>query len=240
MWPRGICPWPFFLRRNILLSIIMPIYQEGEELEQLLALLRKLEASPVRKEIILVDGGSTDGSPEKLRSAGFRVLESEAGRGQQLCRGVAAAAGEHLFFLHADSDFEVDPLPEVERLLEEHSWGCFTLAFKGADWRLKSIAWGSNWRVRYRQIAFGDQGMFLRRETYEAVGGFQPIPLMEDYDLSLRLREAGVKLSQSPQVLWTSARRFKSQGVWSTLYHMQKLQAEFRRGVPAEDLAKRY
>ena len=218
----------------------MPIYQEGKQLERLLALLRQLEASPVQKEIILVDGGSADGSPEALRAAGFRVLASEAGRGQQLCRGIDEAQGEHLFFLHADSGFEVDPLPEIERLLQEHSWGCFTLGFKGADWRLRSIAWGSNWRVRYRQIAFGDQGMFLRRETYEAVGGVKPIPLMEDYDLSLRLREAGVKLRQSPQVLWTSARRFKAQGVWSTLYHMQKLQAAFRRGVPAEELAKRY
>lgn len=225
-----------------MLSIIIPIYQEGENLAHLLSLLQSLQASPVAAEIIIVDGGSSDEGPQRLTAAGYRVLSSERGRGQQLIAGVSASSGDKLLFLHADSAFDVDPLKTASRLLDKAPCASFSLAFlgQGRDWRMRMIAWGSNWRVRHRHIAFGDQGICIRREVYEAVGGFKPLPLMEDYDLSIRLKAAGYYFAQSEQNIWTSPRRFYQNGVWRTLYQMQKYQHQFRKGNSAREISKNY
>lgn len=212
---------------------------EGLHLDQLRQQLTVFEG-PTPYEILLVDGGSQDKTVPQLKKWGYAVEQTEQGRGQQLNAGVQKAKGDIVFFCHADSFFDQNPLPIIEHLASRHDFGAFPLRFDQDNWRLKLIALGSNWRLRYRKIAFGDQGMFMTRRFFEQMGGFKAIPLMEDYDFSLRARRAGVKVVVAPLVVTTSARRFRRYGIGKTWLTMQICQHLFRKGRPIEMIQKRY
>ncbi len=226
-----------------MISIIVPVRNESACIGPLLESLRALEGE---QEIIVTDGGSTDGTPElALSVAGVAVVRSEPGRGQQLCRGVAAAVGEVFWFVHADSVVAPESLAAIREALGSErpgagEYGCFSMYFSDADTpALRWISRTSNSRAGRLRLIFGDQGLFITRRAYEAAGGFKPIPIMEDWELSRRLSRTGApRVLKTP--IGTSGRRFVEEGVFRTLMRMHWRKLRFTLGASVERLAREY
>lgn len=215
-----------------MISIIIPCYNEIENIDQL---QKSLDHLAGEKEVLFTDGGSTDGSFEQIR---YPKIQKAKGRGAQMDVAVEHTHGDILWFLHSDTFPQSTSLRSIEESGAE--WGCFKLRFRSKKAMMRIVAFNSDNRVRFRNIAFGDQGLFISRELYENIGGFHHIPLMEDYDLSIRLKEKGYKPALLKDTLFTDARRFEENGIWPTIFHMQRLQRAFRKGVDPSILAKKY
>lgn len=224
---------------TVRLSLIIPVYNEAEGFSSLMNGLRHFQAEE-DLEIIFVDGGSHDQTVSLLRNSGFKVYETKKGRGKQLKYGADRANGEIFLFLHADSYFKKSPVKEIYQLIENGKMGAFPLRFEPNNWLLDAIARGSNWRIKHRQIAFGDQGMFMTRYHYFQLGGFREIALMEDYDLSLRNKAQGNGILLAKTPIYTSSRRFSQHGTLKTLLRMQYCQWLYRRGVDIKEIQAIY
>lgn len=164
-----------------MLSVVIPALDCAPALARLVA---ALDAAGVGDEVVVVDGGSTDGS---AAIAGVRVIHAPRGRGPQLAAGAAAARGERLLFLHADSLPGAGFADAVARFTRADAAGVFRLMFDDeapAARRLERIV---AWRTRVLALPYGDQGLLIGRALYDFVGGFRPLPLMEDVDLVRRL-----------------------------------------------------
>lgn len=192
-------------------------------------------------EVIVADGGSSDGTADLARSRADQVLITPPGRALQMNAGAAAAGGEILCFLHADSR-----LPEgadgliVDGLARgRHSWGRFDVAISGKHPMLRVIAWMMNRRSRWTGIATGDQGLFMTRSLFEAAGRFPEIALMEDIALTRQLKRYGLPLCIAHR-LTTSGRRWEKHGVWRTILLMWRLRLAYFLGADPDRLAQRY
>lgn len=221
-----------------LLSVIIPARDEVEVLPWLLEDLAPLRAAGV--ELILVDGGSRDGTSQRAASAVDRILASAPGRALQMNAGALAASGRYLWFLHADT--RVPPLARrrlLEVLNEQPAWGRFDVRLSGAGPSLRLIGWMINLRSRLSGVASGDQGIFVSRALFEEQGGYAELPLMEDLELSRRLRRLA-----RPRCLWpplvTSSRRWERDGVWRTVLLMWRLRLAYYFGASPEELARQY
>ncbi|MDO4670048.1 MAG: TIGR04283 family arsenosugar biosynthesis glycosyltransferase [Aerococcus sp.] len=222
-----------------MISIIIPVRNEANNLPDLfqqLACWQKTEAC----EVIFVDGESQDATSTLIEKQGYRLIRSPKGRGEQLKRGVQVAKGEILFFLHADSKFEHSPLPAINATCQTHDFGAFSLHYQNAGLGLWLIAWGASWRVKHRHIAFGDQGMFIKREVYQQLGGFHSLPLMEDYEFSLRAKRVGIHCQLVSERITSSDRYFQQHGILRSWYRMQRCQWLFRRGAAIEQIQAIY
>lgn len=216
------------------ISVIIPVYNEEKRIPRLLEELEKLRGC----EILFVDGGSTD-CTEKLL-AGKQVLHAPRERAAQMNCGANAAGGDVLFFLHADSVLPEHPVEELLAVLTHTRWGCFGLEFSPTDWLMDICARQSNRRVRKQGVVFGDQGIFIRRELFEKIGGFPDLPLMEDYQFSLNL--AGEPVGMTAHPIITSARRFQG-GVLHKLRvmaQMRRLRKHYRGGTDIREIAAQY
>lgn len=216
------------------ISVIIPVYNEEKKISRLLSELKKLREC----EILFVDGGSTDCTEALL--AGERVLHAPRGRAAQMNCGANAAGGDVLFFLHADSVLPEHPAEELLAVLEHTRWGCFGVRFSPTDWLMDICARQSNRRARKQGVVFGDQGIFIRRELFEKIGGFPDLPLMEDYQFSLNLAGEPVGMTVHPIV--TSARRFQG-GVLHKLRvmaQMRRLRKRYRCGTDIREIAAQY
>ena len=224
---------------GVALSIIVPMLNEAAALPVLLPQLAHWHARGC--EVVLVDGGSTDGSADVARAAGFRVVEAERGRARQMNAGAALARGEVLVFLHADTQLPTEADAAVRGALadERRDWGRFDVRITGRAPMLRVVAALMNLRSRLTGIATGDQAMFVRREAFDAVGGFPLQPLMEDIELSRRLLRRSRPACLRARVT-TSGRRWEQRGVWRTIVLMWRLRWAYWRGVPAEVLAEAY
>jgi rSAM/selenodomain-associated transferase 2 len=218
------------------LSIIMPVLNEAAGIEAALAALALYRARGI--EVIVVDGGSQDGTVEKARPLADRVLTATRGRAAQMNTGAAAATGDVFLFLHADTQ-----LPDhVDRLVLDglarsgKVWGHFDVRF---DSGLGFVAFMMNWRSRLTGIATGDQALFVTRAAFERAGGFPLIALMEDVVLSSRLKRMGKPLALHARVT-TSARRWRRHGVMRTILLMWKLRLAFFFGADPVKLARAY
>jgi rSAM/selenodomain-associated transferase 2 len=218
------------------LSVVIPVLDEAACLPALLAGLATFDA-----QVIVVDGGSTDGSAGIARAAGVTVIDSAAGRATQMNAGAAAAHGDVLLFLHADTALP----PQADRLIRDaladgrHVWGRFDVVIDGHPAMLRVVAAMMNLRSRLSGIATGDQAMFVTRAAFDAAGGFPGQPLMEDIELSRRLlRQSRPACIGVP--VRTSGRRWEQRGVWRTIVLMWRLRWDYWRGVPASELAARY
>ncbi|MBU4182874.1 MAG: glycosyl transferase [Burkholderiales bacterium RIFCSPHIGHO2_02_FULL_66_10] len=220
-------------------SIIVPMLNEAPGLPGLLARLTELERQGC--EILIVDGGSDDGSVSLAERAGFRVLASQKGRARQMNLGAAQATGDVLLFLHADTLLPEDALTTLRQSMQKTAavWGRFDVLIDGAHPMLRVIATLMNHRSRWTGIATGDQAIFVTRKAFNAVGGYPDQPLMEDIELSNRLR-ALARPACIPTPVRTSGRRWESRGVWRTVLLMWRLRWAYWRGTPAEQLAQRY
>jgi rSAM/selenodomain-associated transferase 2 len=219
-------------------SIIVPVLNEAAGLAELAAHLAPF--SQAGAQVLLVDGGSDDSTPELAQHAGFQVIRSERGRAQQMNAGAAHAQGNTLVFLHADTRLPKDALALISKgLMETHGWGRFDVHIAGRPAMLRVVAGMMNWRSRFTGIATGDQAMFMTREAFEAVGGFPVQPLMEDIEMSRRLRALSSPVCLRERVV-TSGRRWETRGVWTTIVLMWRLRWAYWRGVAPAVLAQAY
>lgn len=221
------------------LSIVVPVLNEAETLPALLARLVPLRACGT--EIIVVDGGSRDDSPSLVARANVALIRSPAGRARQMNAGAARASGDALLFLHADTALPVlaDRIILAALTAGPQSWGRFDVRIAGRSPMLRVVAAMMNLRSRLTGIATGDQAIFVTRKAFDAVGGFPDLPLMEDIELSRRLKAVSPPICLRQRVP-TSGRRWETRGVWRTIFLMWRLRFAWWRGEPAERLARRY
>lgn len=219
-------------------SVIIPTLNEEAVLENTLRMLH-LNKEKVSLEVIIVDGGSTDSTCQIAKEYADRVIIMSPGRGGQLNRGAENSCGEILWFLHADSQVEKDYVLEIVKTTEQGiGGGCFQISFDSKGFVYQCIAWGSNQRAKWFKSFYGDQGIFVKREVFQKLGGFRPIPLMEDLEFSRRLK-GGTKVQLIQRPLQTSSRRFRK-GILRTLLLMQLLKLGFYLRVDPKILARVY
>ena len=219
------------------LAIVVPMLDEAATLPALLVHLAGWRARGC--EVVLVDGGSRDDSVEMARAAGFRVLIAERGRARQMNAGAQACGRALMLFLHADTRLPEAADAMVRAALAVQAWGRFDVRIDGRPLMLRVVAALMNLRSRLSGIATGDQAIFVRREVFEALGGFPDQPLMEDIELSCRLLRVSRPACLRARVR-TSGRRWEQRGVWRTIALMWRLRWAYWRGVPAERLAEAY
>jgi rSAM/selenodomain-associated transferase 2 len=220
------------------LSIVMPVLDEAAEIDAALQALAPLRARDV--EVIVVDGGSRDGTAALARPIADRVLSSERGRALQMNAGAAVAEGDVFLFLHADTH-----LPEnADRLVLDglarsgRVWGRFDVRIGGGG-LLRLVSLAMNWRSRLTGIATGDQAIFVTRTAFAAAGGFPSIALMEDVALSARLKRVSRPLALRARVT-TSPRRWREHGTLRTMLLMWRLRLGYYFGADPAKLARAY
>ncbi|MEP7068443.1 MAG: TIGR04283 family arsenosugar biosynthesis glycosyltransferase [Usitatibacter sp.] len=221
------------------LSVVMPVLDEARGVVAALARLQSLRACGV--EVIVVDGGSADGTALLAAPWCDRLLEAPRGRSAQMNAGAAAARGEVLVFLHADTVLPADALAAVAGGLERsgRAWGRFDVAIAPATPLLALVAVLMNARSRATGIATGDQAIFARRTAFERAGGFPAIPLMEDVALSRALKRQSPPLCLRERAV-TSARRWERNGTLRTIVLMWRLRLAYALGADPRHLAQRY
>lgn len=220
------------------IAVVVPMLNERLALPELLEHLLALKRQGV--EILLVDGGSLDGSAAFARALGFPVLDSVRGRARQMNAGARATVGDALLFLHADTRLVAQGLAQLQEALGRGVvWGRFDVCIDGNSPWLRLIATLMNLRSRWSGIATGDQAIFVTRAAFDSVGGFPDQPLMEDIELSKRLKRLAKPVClRGPAV--TSGRRWETRGVWRTIVLMWRLRWAYWLGASAEALAERY
>ncbi len=216
------------------LSIVVPALNEAPGIRAALEAL-----APLRRrghEVIVVDGGSSDGTAETAAGLCDRVIHSARGRARQMNAGAAHASGAALLFLHADTLLPRDADALVSQALKERCWGRFDVEIEGRHPLLRVVACAMNLRSRLTGIATGDQAIFVRREAFP---GFPEIALMEDIALSRRMRRRGPPACVRSAAR-TSGRRWESRGVLRTILLMGWLRLLYFFGAPPERLARLY
>ena len=221
------------------LTIVMPALDEASRIAEALQALAPLRRRGV--EVIVVDGGSSDGTAALAEPWADRVLSAPRGRARQMNAGAARARADTLLFLHADTALPEQALRAIEAaLVDPHShWGRFDVHIAGRPRLLKLVARLMNLRSRWSGIATGDQAIFVRRSAFQRVGGFPDQPLMEDIELSRRLRRWSAPACLHERVT-TSGRRWEQRGVWRTIALMWRLRWMYRHGAAPERLAELY
>lgn len=191
-------------------------------------------------EVIVADGGSTDRTARLATSAGARMLLSEPMRARQLNLGADAASHETLVFLHADSRLPAGAAAVVEdALMNGADFGGFRIAFAEPSRRLRIAAAMINLRTSVTRCPWGDQAQFIRRETFLKAGGFLEMPLMEDYELAMRMKRHGRSVLL-PMTVTTSGRRFLRKGLLRTAAHNWRTIIRYRLGADIDALARSY
>jgi rSAM/selenodomain-associated transferase 2 len=202
-----------------LVSIVIPVYRDSEALART---LKTLDASST--EVVVVATTEDAGALAQLRAAHPEILWLEAPRGRavQMNAGAAVAHGRWLLFLHADTRLPFGWRQAIETA-DRHpqfSAGCFRFALDSTALAARAIELGVRMRVRAFALPYGDQGLFVRREAFEALNGYADLPIMEDVDLVRRLRSRG-RLFRSPLPVVTSARRWEREGwISRTVRHL--------------------
>lgn len=222
------------------LTIVMPVLNEAVALP---GVLTALPAQPTPGvQLVVADGGSTDGTVALVQAAGAVVVAAPRGRARQMNAGAAAAQGTHLLFLHADTLLPAGALAAVRAALQAggpHAWGRFDVRISGQHPMLRVIAWFMNQRSRLSGIATGDQALFMTRAAFDAVGGFPDQPLMEDVEMSVRLKRLSAPHCLRLRVQ-TSGRRWEQRGLWRTMALMWRLRLAYWMGASPEVLARSY
>jgi rSAM/selenodomain-associated transferase 2 len=218
------------------LSVIVPVLAEAAGIAANLRALAPLRAQG--HELIVVDGGSRDGTAELAAPLCDRVLASSPGRARQMNAGAAAASGEVLLFLHADTQLPPRADELIARALGRGArWGRFDVRIIGRSRWFPLIAAAMNLRSRLTGIATGDQALFVEAALFRQLGGYAELPLMEDIELSRRLRAVGRPACLRKPAL-TSGRRWDQHGVWRTVWLMWQLRWRYWRGEAPEALAR--
>jgi rSAM/selenodomain-associated transferase 2 len=223
------------------LSIVIPALNEAAGLEATLQALQPLRLRGV--ELVLADGGSSDATPMLAQPWVDAVVDAPRGRALQMNAGAARARADVLLFLHADTRLpplaDVLVLQAVQRSDKGACWGRFDVRIEGRAWMLRVVAVLMNLRSRASGIATGDQAIFITRGAFERVGGFPEQALMEDIEISRRLKRLGRPACLRARVC-TSGRRWEQRGVWRTIVLMWRLRWRYWRGESPARLAEAY
>ncbi|MBZ6377180.1 hypothetical protein B5C34_06215 [Pacificimonas flava] len=217
------------------ITVIIPALNEAG------AIARTIE-SAAGAEIIVADGGSGDDTVAIARRLGAQAVEETGGRGAQQNAGAAMAGpGNPLLFLHADTLLPSGWMQDVEQLLSrtDTALGAFSLRIADARPAEKVIAAGASLRSRCFGLPYGDQALFLRRDAFDRLGGFRPLPIMEDYDLVRRARTLG-RVVTLQALVETSPRRWRSKGALRSVAINQAMLAGWHLGLSPERLARLY
>lgn len=225
--------------RTVRLSIVVPMLNEAAAIERTLGALAPLRARGV--EVIVADGGSTDGSAALAAPLADAVIAAPRGRARQMNAGASAASGDVILFLHADTALpeQADALVIAAMAQDKAAWGRFDVFIEGHSPMLPIIAALMNCRSRLTGIATGDQAIFVKRAEFFGLGGFPEQPLMEDIELSRRLKKHSAPVCLAQRVT-TSGRRWDTNGAWRTIYLMWTLRLRYWLGASADTLAKAY
>jgi len=217
------------------LSIIIPTLNEAGTLAGTLTSI----GTSSYIETIVADGGSTDETLTIAHQFETKVVAATRGRGAQMNAGAQTARGQFLLFLHADTRLPFGYLEQIERVLAPRGTaaGAFRLAFDDSRFSLRAIERTANWRSMLCQLPYGDQGLFLSRQCFDAANGFPELPIMEDYAFVRRLlRHGRIRLANTPVI--TSARRWLTNGIWRTTLKHQAILLGWRLGLSPFRLAR--
>lgn len=223
------------------ISVIVPVLNEAAGIVAALEALTPLRARGT--EVIVVDGGSTDGTLDLARPLADQIVSAPRGRARQMNAGAAVAHGRTLLFLHADTRLPVNAdelvAPAIGDVLSGRQWGRFDVRIEGRSNWLRVVARMMNLRSRLTGIATGDQAIFVARSAFRAVGGFPDIPLMEDIALSKALLRLNRPVCLAAHVT-TAGRRWEAHGVWRTILFMWWLRLRYFFGADPYRLALEY
>ncbi|HLL74533.1 MAG TPA: TIGR04283 family arsenosugar biosynthesis glycosyltransferase [Pyrinomonadaceae bacterium] len=219
------------------LSVIIPTLNEAHSIGRT---LDAVACAARGAEVIVVDGGSADGTAEIARGRGARVITSGRGRGLQMHAGARVARGHVLWFVHADTRPADGCAARIEEALRDPSVvaGNFDVFFDGDSRAARFLTWLYP-RLRRLGLCYGDSAIFVRRDVYERVGGFRPFPVFEDLDLVRRLREVG-RVSHLSAAVTTSSRRFEGRNFALTFARWSLLQLLYWLGVHPRTLGRLY
>lgn len=222
------------------LAVVIPVLDEARGITAALEALRPLRRAG--HEVIVVDGGSGDGTPDLAKPLADQVLQCpRRGRAYQMNMGARACRADVLLFLHADVRLPKD----ADRLIlgalaaRARGWGFFAVRLTGRAFMLRVVAHMMDWRSRLTGIATGDQAIFVRKPLFDALGGFPAIPLMEDIALSRRLKDIHGPL-RIARPATASSRRWEDKGIWRTIALMWRLRLAFFLGADPHELVRRY
>lgn len=219
------------------LSIVIPTLNAADALPLCLNALGEGLESGIIREVIFSDGGSKDETLEIAEMAGAVVVSGTPSRGGQLRRGVEAARGEWLFVLHADCVLPSGWSSAVAAQMQDGRPAAFRLRFDANGLAPQLVAGWATLRSRLFRLAYGDQGLLISRQEYEAIGGYPDIPLMEDVALSRRL---GRRLSIRPEAITTSAEKYQREGWVRRGARNLSFLIRYLLGADPARLAKRY
>ena len=215
------------------ISVVIPTLDEAATVAQAIAAAREALPDP---EVIVVDAGSGDGTAAAAAAAGAAVLAAPGTRAEAMNAGAAAAHGDVLVFLHADTLLPAGAGAAIAAALDRAGAGAFRIGF---DRPRPLVERTVNARSRWLKVVYGDQALFASRAAFERAGGYRPLPIMEDRDLATRLRRSG-GLVIVPLAVTTSARRHRSDGHARTLARSWLIQLLYTLRVPPERLARLY
>lgn len=224
------------------LSIIIPVLNESQTIVRYLQDLRHRIISEQQIEIIIVDGGSTDNTVALVAPYADYMVCAPKGRASQMNAGAQQASGEYLLFLHADTQLPENAFSFLQSYPYPYpypQWGFYRVALSGKAWFFRVIERMINWRSCMTQVATGDQCLFVRHSLFLSVSGFSNIPLMEDVDISKRLRrQFSAYIVNTPVV--TSSRKWEQGGIVKTITLMWYLRGLYFFGVSPHYLVKKY
>lgn len=217
-------------------SFVIPVRNEAPHIAALLADLRTRYHGA---QLLVVDGGSSDGTPHLAAPLCDRLLHCRPGRALQMNAGAGSADGDYLIFLHADCSPTITAGELHATLRQSPAWGFCPVRLTGDAWVFRLIGGFMNWRSRLTSVATGDQMMFVARQLFLELGGFDDLPLMEDVALSKRLRrQAAPSILTAP--VRVSSRRWRERGVLRTITHMWALRLAYVCGVSPQRLHRSY
>jgi rSAM/selenodomain-associated transferase 2 len=219
------------------LTIVIPVLNEAAIIVDALRALAPLRSRGA--EIIVVDGGSRDGTHRLAAVLADRVIAASRGRGTPMNAGAAIGTGDKLLFLHADTMLPHNADHLIDAALRRRAWGRFDVRIAGRHPLLAVVARMINLRSRLTGVATGDQAIFVTREAFSRVGGFPDLPLMEDIAMSRRLKRLCRPFCIGAPVV-TSGRRWEGNGVLRTILLMWRLRLAYYFGVEPALLARRY
>jgi len=222
-----------------MLSIVIPVLNDGHRIE---VTLSRLEEADLDCEVLIVDGGSEDGTTELATRKGVKVISAPRGRGSQLATGAERAIGNWLLFLHADTRPGPGWTTVIKRFMAEPNnrfrAAYFTFALDDPSPNARRLEKMVHWRCQTLGLPYGDQGFLISRDYYDRLGGYQPIPLMEDVEMVSHIKSH--RLEQLPAIAMTSAERFQRDGYLLRPAKNLLCLALYFAGIPVTILEKLY
>ena len=218
-------------------SVIIPVLNEEQTIRTLLQELQSCRQQG--HELIVVDGGSSDKTMLVARELSDKVISVNKGRATQMNAGAAQAKNEILWFLHSDTKISGEEIKIIQSALKDKVWGRFNIKLSGTNVLFRVIETMINIRSCITGIATGDQGIFVKRDIFESLNGYADIPLMEDIDLSKKLKTITRPLCLN-DVIVTSSRRWENKGIIATVLLMWRLRFLYWLGVSPVTLAEHY